>query len=265
VEYVGKASEGGALAGRVAVVTGAASGIGNAIGRRMLDAGASVVFTDVDERGLEASAPQADGRAAWQRADVTDRDDARAAVALATERFGSLDVLVNNAGIITWTDFSDLPLDQWEQVLRVNVTGMFLFAQAAVEAMRRVPRAEDETRSIVNIASVEGHVAVASSGHPQVHYNASKGAVVMFTKALAVELAPKRIRVNAIAPGITETPINAANLAKEGPRRWMLERIPMGRFGRPDDIADVAVFLASEQARYVTGVSIPVDGGFLAT
>src|SRR5205085_8813215 len=149
-----------------------------------------------------------------------------------------------NAGTITWTNFTELPLDQWEHVLRVNATGMFVFAQAAVEAMRAAPAPPDQTRSIVNIASVEGHVAVASSGHPQVHYNASKGAVVMFTKALAVELAPERIRVNAIAPGITETPINAVNLAQEGPRRWLLERIPMGRFGRPEDIADVAVFLA---------------------
>jgi NAD(P)-dependent dehydrogenase (short-subunit alcohol dehydrogenase family) len=253
----------GSLAGRVALVTGAASGLGLAIGRRMLAEGSSVLFTDVDEAALKATAPD-DARAASLRADVSSAEDAQAAVSLALDRFGSLDILVNNAGIITWTAFDDLSLDQWERVMRINVTGMFLFARAFAKALRPRPVAEGATRSIVNIASVEGHVAVASDGHPQVHYNASKGAVVMLTKALAVELAPQRIRVNAIAPGVTETPITASNLANERKRGWYLERIPMGRFGRPDDIAAAAVFLASDQAAYITGVSLPVDGGFLA-
>ena len=265
----------GRLEGRTALVTGAASGIGLGIARRFLEEGASVVFTDVDEERLKAAAPEREPRAATCRADVAEPADAEDAVDLAVRTFGSIDVLVNNAGIVGWTDFADTTIEQWKRVMDVNVTGMFLFARAAAARMRSLPRDPERTRSIINLASllaqyndlasVEGHVAMASSGHPQVHYNASKGAVVMLTRALAVELAPDGIRVNALAPGVTETPLTAANLQDSARRSWYLDRIPMGRFGRPAEIAGAAVFLASDDASYVTGVSLPVDGGFLAT
>jgi NAD(P)-dependent dehydrogenase (short-subunit alcohol dehydrogenase family) len=255
----------GRLNGRTALVTGAASGIGLDIARRFLEEGASVLFTDVDDERLKAAAPEGQPRAATYRADVTEPADAEAAVDMAVRTFGSIDVLVNNAGIVGWTDFADTTIEQWHRVMDVNVTGMFLFAQAAAARMRSLPRDPDRTRSIINLASVEGHVVIASSGHPQVHYNASKGAVVMLTRALAVELAPDGIRVNALAPGVTETPLTTANVHDPARRSWYLDRIPMGRFGRPAEVAGAAVFLASDDASYVTGVSLPVDGGFLAT
>src|SRR5436309_37448 len=163
----------------------------------LLEAGASVVFTDVDEERLKAAAPEGDPRAATCRADVAEPTDAQDAVDMAVRTFGSIDVLVNNAGIVGWTDFADTTIEQWNRVIDVNVTGMFRFAQAAAASMRSLPRDPQRACSIINVASVEGHVAMASSGHPQVHYNASKGAVVMLTRALAVELAPDGIRVNA--------------------------------------------------------------------
>lgn len=255
----------GRLDGKTALVTGAASGIGLGIARRFLEEGASVLFTDVDGEQLKTAAPEGEPRAATCRADVTEPADAEGAVDMAVRTFGSIDVLVNNAGIVGWTDFADTTIEQWHTVMDVNVTGMFVFAQATAARMRSLPRDPDRTRSIINLASVEGHVVIASSGHPQVHYNASKGAVVMLTRALAVELAPDGIRVNAIAPGVTETPLTVANLHDPARRGWYLDRIPMGRFGRPAEIAGAAVFLASDDASYVTGVSLPVDGGFLAT
>ena len=257
-------ADAGRLSDRAAIVTGAASGIGLAIATRFLAEGASVVFADVNEGGLREAVPSDEERTASVVADVTNPEDARAVVARALDAFGSLDILVNNAGIARYTDFLELPLEEWELVQRVNVTGPFLFAQAAAAKMIELPRDGERTRSIINLASIEAHIAIASRGHPQVHYNASKGGVLMLTRALAVDLAPHGIRVNAIAPGITETPLTGETLGDERRAAWFLERIPMRRFGRPEEMAGAAVFLASDDASYVTGETIVVDGGYMA-
>jgi NAD(P)-dependent dehydrogenase (short-subunit alcohol dehydrogenase family) len=252
----------GRLTGRAAIVTGAASGNGLAIARRFLKEDASVVFVDIDEAALKTVVPEGDSKAIAFAGDVSSQEAAQAAVATAVEAFGSLDVLVNNAGIVRFSMFAELPLEEWDQVLRVNVTGALLFSQAAAAAMLRLPNGSNQDRSIINITSAEGHVVVASSGHPQVHYNASKGALHMLTRALAVELAPHRIRVNEIAPGVVETPLTSKALSTDEGRRFWLERTPLGRIGKPEDIAGAALFLASEDASFVTGATLFVDGGY---
>lgn len=253
----------GRLSGKVAIVTGAASGIGLAIANRFLDEGALVVAADRDEAGLARSGLSGNERARTTVAEVSSPADAEATVALAVREFGSLDVLVNSAGIVRRSDLFDLGLDEWEEVQRVNVTGSFLFSQAAARAMLEHPSADGATKSIVNLASIEAIAVLASSGHPQVHYNASKGAVRMLTKALAVELGRHGIRVNAICPGVTETPLTAEGLRDETRREWFIKQIPLGRLGRPEDIASMALFLASDDSAYVTGADLVVDGGYL--
>lgn len=251
------------LVGRVAVVTGAASGNGLAIAKRLHAEGAAVVSVDIDQDGLQALANELDERLVVLNANVGEPDCAQAAVNTALREFGRIDILVNNAGITRLFEFADLPLTEWDDVLRVNCTGAFLFSQAAAAAMRMAPTPR-VTRSIINISSVEGHVAVARRRHPQVHYNTSKGALQMLTVALAVELAPQGIRVNAIAPGVIDTQFMAAGLADPVARDWLLERIPLGRIGRPEDVAGAVAFLASEDAAYVTGSTVFVDGGWMA-
>ncbi len=256
-------SEGGRLSGKVAIVTGAASGIGLAISNRFLDEGALVVGADRDEAGLAKSGLPGNGRARTTVAEVSSQEDAEATVALAVAEFGSLDILVNSAGIVRHSDLFELALEEWEEVQRVNVSGTFLFCQAGARAMIDHPSPAGTTRSLINLASIEAIAVIASSGHPQVHYNASKGAVRMLTKALAVELGRHGIRVNAICPGVTETPLTAEGLSDASRREWFLKQIPLGRFGRPADIASVALFLASDDSAYVTGADIVVDGGYL--
>jgi NAD(P)-dependent dehydrogenase (short-subunit alcohol dehydrogenase family) len=259
----GQMTDDGRLSGKVAVVTGAASGIGQAIANRFLDEGALVVAADRDEGGLAKSSLAGDPRVRTTVAEVSSQRDAEATVALAIEEFGSLDILVNSAGIVRYSELFDLALEEWEEVQRVNVTGTFLFSQAAARAMIVHPAPDGKTRSVINLASIEAIAVLASSGHPQVHYNASKGAVRMLTKALAVELGRHQIRVNSICPGVTETPLTAAGLSDSSRREWFIKQIPLGRFGRPEDIAGVALFLASDDAAWVTGADLVVDGGYL--
>lgn len=247
--------------GRTAVVTGAGSGNGLAIAERLRDEGAAVVCVDVNADALD--------RAVGKRArmlqfvgDVTNPDHARDACELAAATFGGLDILVNNAGIVRFTTFLDLSLDEWEQVFAVNVTGAFLFSQAAARVMIAHPAGEDATRSIVNITSAEAHIVVSSSGHPQVHYNASKGALHMLTRATAIELAAHHVRVNEVAPGVIETPLTQAALDTAEGRAFWMQRTPIGRVGRPGDIASAVAYLSSPDAGYITGSTLFVDGGY---
>ncbi|HLY48708.1 MAG TPA: SDR family NAD(P)-dependent oxidoreductase [Solirubrobacteraceae bacterium] len=243
----------GRLAGRVALVTGGAAGIGQAIAHRLAQDGASVVVLDRDEAALPP-----DGLAA----DVADPAAVTAAIDAAVSRHGGLDIVVNNAGIIGYTAFSDLSLDEWNAVQRTNLTGTFLVSQAAARRMWELAPA---SRSILNLASVEGRRVVARSGHPQVHYGASKAAIEQLTRALAVELAPHQIRVNALCPGLIRTGFTEAALADPASRDWLLEHIPLRRPGEPEDVAAAAAFLVSEEASYITGTSLVVDGGWLTS
>lgn len=254
-------SDGGRLDGRVALVTGAASGIGRATAERFLAEGAQVVAADANGDGLTAAFGGRHG-VITAVGDVSKPEECASMAAASVEAFGKIDILVNCAGIARFTHFLDLGLEEWQLVQDVNATGTFLIAQAVARHM--VTEHPDRgTRAIVNIASVEAHVVVAGSGHPQVHYNASKGAVHMITRALAVELAPHGIRVNSICPGVTETPLAAFALASDEKRAAMEKQIPLGRVGQPEDIAAAALFLASDDADYITGEALVVDGGFM--
>ena len=252
---------GGRLAGRVALVTGAASGIGRATAQRFLAEGARVAAADMNDDGLQAEFAGHDG-AITVGGNVADPADAARMAAAAIESFGAIDILVNCAGIARYTNFLELPLEEWQLVQDVNSTGTFLMAQAVARHMVG-QRPADHSRAIVNIASVEAHVVLASSGHPQVHYNASKGAVHMITRALAIELAPHGIRVNSICPGLTETPLAAYALATPERRASIEKQVPLGRVAQPGEIAAAALFLASEDASYITGEALVVDGGFM--
>lgn len=250
-------------ASKVAVVTGAGSGNGRAIAEKLLDEGCRVALVDVNAEALEkVCAPYSNALAIV--ADVTNLASMESAVSETVEAFGGLDVLVNNAGIVRGSVFDELSEAEWEEVFKVNSTGPFLASKAAVPAIRKTldARGDGSTGAIVNITSVEAHIVISSSGHPQVHYNASKGALLMFTKGLAIEAAGSGIRVNAVAPGFIETPFTSKVLADDTVKQWLLERTPMGRIGRPEDVANAVSFLASDSASWITGTTLLVDGGW---
>jgi glucose 1-dehydrogenase len=244
------------LEGKVALVTGASSGIGRAIAERFAVEGAAVVVNHI---GTPEEADQvvraitgAGGRAIAVEADVSERDEVAAMVARATSEYGRIDVLVNDAGISIAEPFLDMQESTWDRMLHVDLKGGFLCAQACGRVMR-----DHGGGVIVNISSV--HEDVPFPGF--VHYCAAKGGLRMMMRALALDLAPYNIRVNNIAPGAIATPINERTL--EDPQKMQLLRhvVPMGRMGKPDEVAQVALFLASDRAAYVTGSTYYVDGG----
>ena len=253
------------LHGKVALVTGAASGNGLAIAERLLAEGMRVAMLDIDEPALEAACADHTDVVALL-ADVSSEERVLAAVARVEDEYGQLDVLVNNAGIVRFGTLPDLTVEEWEQVFSVNSTAPFIVSKACRNLMTKTvnDRKDGTTASIINITSVEAHVVISSSGHPQVHYNASKGALAMLTKALSVECATDRIRVNAVAPGFIETPFTRDALSDPSTRRWILDRTPRGRVGRPSDVAGAVRFLASADADYVTGTTLMIDGGWSA-
>jgi NAD(P)-dependent dehydrogenase (short-subunit alcohol dehydrogenase family) len=249
--------------GKFVAVTGAGSGNGKAIAETLLREGASVALLDVDPRGLKEVADE-HSEALAITADVSDRESVAAAVEELQSSFGRLDLLVNNAGIVRGTNFEELSLAEWDEVFAVNSTGPFLMSQAAASLLRGgvAARGEAATSAIVNITSVEAHIVISSSGHPQIHYNASKGALLQLTRALAVEFAAARVRVNAVAPGFIETPFTRAVLGNPKVHAWLMERTPLGRVGQPEDVANAVSFLGSEKASWVTGTTLFVDGGW---
>ncbi len=244
------------LAGRAALVTGAASGIGRAIAERFAAEGARVALLDRDEAVRDVA--EAVGGLALV-ADVAVPEDVDRALDQAVAAFGPPDVVVNNAAIIRYGSFMELELEEFDDVMRVNAGGTFLVTQAAV---RRMPE-DGRPRAVVNLASAEGRTVIARSGHPQIHYGASKAAIEALTRALAVELAPRGIRVNAVCPGLVATPFTAGVAADPEASAWFLGHVLLDRFGRPEEIAAAALFLASDEASYVTGSTLVVDGGWL--
>ena len=243
------------LEGKVAVVTGAARGIGAACARRFAAEGAAVVIGDILEEQGEATARSirdAGGGATFIRCDTGDAPQARALIAETLSRHGCIDVLVNNAGIFTIADFLDVTEEDFDRVLRVNLKGYFLVGQAAARAM-----AEAGSGSIINMSSVNAVMAIDSIAA----YVVSKGGVNQLTSVMALALAPRGVRVNAIGPGTILTEMAGAMMTDEVARRRILSRTPMGRVGQPEEVAGIAVFLASDDSSYVTGQVIYADGG----
>lgn len=235
---------------RVAIVTGAASGIGAAVARALAAEGATVALVDRDGDGAGAVAAELGGGAAFAiGADVTDESDLDALFATVAARCGRLDVLVNSAGVFELHPFSEIPLERWERVLAVNLTAPMRLAQRAVRAM-------DGGGSIVNISSIAGSLGAAGSAA----YCASKGGLEALTRAMAVELGPAGVRVNAVAPHAIETPMTAA-LHDTELGAIALAGIPAGRFGAADEVAAVVAFLAGPRAGFVTGATVTVNGG----
>ena len=243
----------GRLSGKRAIVTGAGRGIGQAIARAFLDEGARVLINDIDRSLVEYSAAElgaSDGQLAFVSGDVSNPEDVRRIVARAREAFGGVDVLVNNAGIggIGKT-LLELSQNEWDLMIRVDLTSVFVCCQAVVPLMNEQGRG-----SIINLSSITGIEGTAGS----VPYSAAKSGVIGLTKSLAKELAQQRINVNAIAPGLIDTEMSRAR-GQERSRAGVL----WPRIGRPEDIALLAVFLASDESEFVTGQVISANGGAL--
>ncbi|HEX8058401.1 MAG TPA: SDR family oxidoreductase [Novosphingobium sp.] len=235
--------------GKVAIVTGGARGIGGAIVKRLVSEGAKVMIADLN------SPAETGGNVAFIKTDATRTADVQAAVAATLDRWGKLDILVNNAGIGSLVETPDMEEDAWDQVFAINTRAVFVFCKAAIPAMR-----QSGGGAIVNIASISGLVGDFAMGA----YNASKAAVVNYTRSLALDCGRDGIRVNALCPGLIETDMAAPAVADPVDRAFWFDRIPLGRSGRPEEMAAVAAFLASDDASYMTGSIVAADGGITA-
>jgi glucose 1-dehydrogenase len=256
----------GALKGQTAVVTGASSGIGRAVARALAGAGANVV---VNYAGDETAANEvvrdireSNGDAVAVKADVSSEDEVIGMFETARREYGTVDVLVSNAGIQEDSAFLDMTIQKWDRVIGVNLTGAFLCArEAAREFIRRgvVAGRSKAAGKIIFMSSV--HEAIPWAGHA--NYASSKGGMMQLMKTIAQELAPHRIRVNSIAPGAIKTPINRSAWETPEAEARLLKLIPYGRVGEPEDIASVAVWLASDDSDYIVGTTVFVDGGMM--
>lgn len=245
----------GLLDGRLALITGGGSGIGEGIARAMAAAGARVIVVDVNADGAERVANAIGGDAAFYALDVSDRVACDALAATVKRDIGAVSILVNNAGIIRrgTVDAPNTRAD-WDATMAVNLDGPYNMVTAFLDPLKETKGA------VINIGSIQSFVALPNSAA----YTTSKAGVRGLTKALAIELSPLGVRVNAIAPGLIATPLNANARQNPDYMKNFEHRIPLRRLGEPVDIAGPAVFLASDLARYVTGVTLPVDGGFLS-
>lgn len=234
---------------KVAIVTGGSSGIGAAIVDRLLSEGAKVVVADLNPPALTSDSIH------FEKTDVTSSEQVTAMVAATVERFGRLDILVNNAGIGVLAETPDLSEELWQRLYAVNVSSIFYSCRVAIPHLRATKG------TIINIASISG----LGGDYGFSAYNASKGAAINYTRSLAVDCARDNIRVNAICPGaIAGTAMGVGSFGSEADRREWTDSIPLGRFGSAVEIANVVAFLASDEASFMTGAIIPVDGGITA-
>ena len=247
------------LQDKVAIITGAGGGMGRVAAQIFANEGAQVVVAEFGEaagRETVEMVTSAGGTASFVRTDVSDEASARAMVDHAISTYGRVDVLYNNAGVMPEADHSVIDTDvaTWDQVMAVNVRGVFLGCKYAIPRM-----VEQGSGSIINIASF---VALLGCSVPQDAYTASKGAIISLTRSLAVQFGPKGVRSNAICPGPVETPLLMDWLVKdEEAKRIRLARNPTGRFGKPEEIVSMALYLASDESRWTNGASLVVDGG----
>jgi glucose 1-dehydrogenase len=244
------------LTQKVAIVTGAAQGIGLACAARFVQEGAKVMLADVNDAAGAAAVKQLGASTAFCRTDVSVKTEVDALIASTLAAFGRIDILVNNAGVTHAADFLDLAEEDFDRVLRINLKSMFLCGQAAARIM-----VKQGSGAIINMSSVNAVLAIPN----QVPYVVSKGGINQLTKVMAVGLAQYGVRVNAIGPGTIMTELaKQAVLSSEDARRKILSRTPIGRCGEPEEIASIAAFLASEDASYMSGQTIYADGARLA-
>jgi NAD(P)-dependent dehydrogenase (short-subunit alcohol dehydrogenase family) len=250
------------LAGRLAIVTGAAAGIGKATARLFAEEGATVVALDRDgdgTRAVVAEIVRRGGTAIGRQTDVSIAAEAEAAVALAVDTFGRIDVLVNNAGIEFKRPVEETTEEEWDRVLAVNLKSAFLMSKCVIPHMKAQRRG-----AIVNNSSVGSFIAAPNSSA----YGASKAGMMALTRGMALELAPFNVRVNAVCPGVIDTPMNERNLMRaadpDAMRRSWFEVTPLGRLGRPEDVAYAVLFLACDESDFITGTPLIIDGGRMA-
>ena len=251
------------LTGKIALITGGSRGIGRGICLAMAKVGADVavnyaaseneaeqVIREIKEMGRQAITI---------RADVSQKKEVEFMVDEVTRQLGKIDILINNAGILSYAPFLEMTEETWDKTIAVNLKGQFLVSQAAAKQMVK----QGKGGRIINIASIaSGQIG---TGFPNLaHYCATKGGIIAMTEAMALELSPQKININAIAPGVIETDMTKTITMDEKAKQGMLLRIPKGRMGKPEDIAAMAVFLASDEADYCTGATFYVDGGWLA-
>jgi len=250
------------LKNKVAIITGGRRGMGRTHALTLAKAGAKVVISDISLEGCQKVVQEVKkqgGEAIAVECDVTKKEQVDIMVKKTIEVFGKIDILVNNAGILQFKPFLELTEQDWDKTLSVNLKGYFLCAQACAKEM-----VKQKSGAIINITSIAmGGMGV---GFPNiVHYSASKGGIVAMTEALALELVGFNIRVNAIAPGAIDTPMTASSEQDPKTMEGTLARIPMHRIGKPEEVSNAVLFLASDRSSYITGSTIIVDGGWLAT
>lgn len=247
------------LKGKIALISGGARGMGAVEAKLFVKEGAKVVIGDIlkeEGRQVEAEIAALGGEARFLKLDVTKEDDWSRAVGTALSSFGKLDVLVNNAGIGGSAWLGDLSRNAWDSIMEVNSTGVYLGTVAAIPAMK-----EAGGGSIVNISSQLGIVG-ADTGHPA--YQASKGSVRIFTKSIAIQYAKDNIRCNSVHPGPIDTPMTDRTRYDVEFNKKLISKIPMGRIGRPEEVATGVLYLASDESSYVTGAELVIDGGWVA-
>ena len=253
------------LKNKVAIITGARRGMGKSHAIKLAEAGAKIVVSDISQEECQLVVDEIkknNGEAIAVKCDVKKKEEVESMVRAAVDKWGKVDILVNNAGICQFKPFLDLTEEEWDLTLDINLKGYFLCAQACAKEMVK----QKSGGVIINIASTDmGQVGV---GLPFLsHYSASKGGVIAFTESLAVELAPSNIRVNAVAPGAVDTPIMSGQ--KIDPKimesmQGVMARIPMRRTGKPEEVSNLVLFLASDASSYMTGSTVVIDGGWLA-